>query len=135
MVNREMTEPQLSVPFDKLVDIERRDGCVMWWCGMPDACCGSAVPADSEFEAHVAAVEHLARVHSIQLANQNLYPTRWYRVVNSANEIWCETSDEEEARAALGTCPGGGTLFRRFEWRHDQWIEWPVEESEKATND
>jgi hypothetical protein len=53
-------------------------------------------------------------------------PTRWWRVVYAAEvypedhhmagqpRIWCETSDEAEARDALGRCPGGGALERGY---------------------
>lgn len=53
-------------------------------------------------------------------------PGRWWRVIYADNrlrpKVWCETSSEDEARAALQTCPGGGVLQRLYvrtqrEWR------------------
>lgn len=60
-------------------------------------------------------------------------PTRWWRVMGDdpsgprwANRrvLWCETSDEQEARSALETCSDGvlQRLYRRTEqeWRLEQ---------------
>ncbi len=59
-------------------------------------------------------------------------PGRWWLVTyadgrlddDGTLQVWCETSDEEEAREALGTCPGGGELRRQY-WRTEH--EWRVE--------
>lgn len=56
-------------------------------------------------------------------------PGRWWRVVYADGRryadgrlaIWCETSNEQEARAAVGTCPGGGVLQRIFEHHESEW--------------
>lgn len=53
------------------------------------------------------------------------HPVRWWRVVYiSAGDgigVWCETSDENEARRALSTCPGGGILRRQWRREQQQW--------------
>lgn len=36
--------------------------------------------------------------------------------------VWCETSDPDEALAAVASCPGGGVLSRRYERREARWI-------------
>lgn len=41
-------------------------------------------------------------------------------------QIWCETSNEDEAREALHTCPGGGTLFREYTRTETRLVEVPV---------
>ena len=46
---------------------------------------------------------------------------RWWRVVAPDGSLWCETSDEQEARESLRP---GDTLFRLWrrseqEWRRD----------------
>lgn len=60
-------------------------------------------------------------------------PTRWWRVLyvdgrrhgpgtyEGRRMIWCETSDEDEARTARATCPSGGILQRLYERTRDQW--------------
>jgi hypothetical protein len=35
--------------------------------------------------------------------------------------VWCETSNEQEARAALRTCPGEGVLERLYERSDAEW--------------
>lgn len=43
-------------------------------------------------------------------------------------QIWCDTSDEDEAREALHRCPGGGKLFREYSRSRTEWclVEVPV---------
>lgn len=49
-------------------------------------------------------------------------PTRWWRVLAADGSLWCETSDEDEARRALHTAPGGGHLSRLWSTPRDaQW--------------
>lgn len=48
-------------------------------------------------------------------------PGRWWRVIAPDGSLWCETSDEDEAR---GHMRPGDTLFRQwqrpeYEWRRD----------------
>ena len=51
---------------------------------------------------------------------------RWWRVIDPTKDwpasVWCETSDEEEARDALKTCPGG-VLYRDYERCERKWVE------------
>jgi hypothetical protein len=49
------------------------------------------------------------------------YPGRWWSVVYAQERpggiranVWCGTSNEQEARAALARCPGGGVLLRQY---------------------
>jgi hypothetical protein len=65
-------------------------------------------------------------------------PGRWWYVLYSdgrtyssgpskgAPEVWCETSDEEEAREAMHTCPGGGRLFREYTRTESRLVEVPL---------
>lgn len=55
-------------------------------------------------------------------------PDRWWRVMYAeerpggwAANVWCETSDETEAREALTTCPGGGKLLRLYGRSESEW--------------
>lgn len=60
-------------------------------------------------------------------------PGRWWRVVYADGrcyesgpsygklQIWCETSDEAEARRAVAECPGGGVLHRLYERGDREW--------------
>jgi hypothetical protein len=64
-------------------------------------------------------------------------PTRWWRVTYADGrvyapdhphlagyqQIWCETSNEAEARKAVASCPSGGVLLRLFEHRATEWRE------------
>lgn len=55
-------------------------------------------------------------------------PGRWWRVVYRSAEdgklrLWCETSNEQEARDALKTCPDGGLLQRSYERHETEWRE------------
>ena len=47
-------------------------------------------------------------------------PGRWWRVEGPDRELWCETSDEEEARESMRP---GDTLYRLFEWRNKEFRE------------
>jgi hypothetical protein len=49
--------------------------------------------------------------------------TRWWRVVEPNGELWCETSDEREAREALTTAPDGGVLGRLWRRAEQEWRE------------
>lgn len=52
-------------------------------------------------------------------------PDRWWRVVYADQrrtkdgrlQVWCESSDQAEVTAAVGTCPGGGILQRYWKQR------------------
>lgn len=79
-------------------DIER--GC--WDCP-----CGEPVPRSSNgWEKHVASVvaalPNIAIVeHVAPTIRGDWAPGRWWRVIAPNNIVWCETSDEREARAAI----------------------------------
>lgn len=64
--------------------------------------------------------------------------TRWWRVTYADGrrfgpgqyagidlegllQVWCETSNEEEAREALQTCPSGGVLWCLYERIEREW--------------
>jgi len=53
-------------------------------------------------------------------------PGRWWRVMpidrqDDPRAVWCETSNEAQAREALKTCPGGGVLQRLHERSESEW--------------
>ena len=55
-------------------------------------------------------------------------PGRWWRVIYAQERpggwranVWCETSNPAEARAALTKCPGGGVLQRIYEREEREW--------------
>ena len=58
-------------------------------------------------------------------------PGRWWRVIYADErryddgrvQVWCETSVEREARAALARCPGGGVLQRLYVRSEQRWEE------------
>lgn len=63
-------------------------------------------------------------------------PGRWWQVIYAdgrvfpeghswagSPQVWCESSDEQEVRASLETCPGGGVLRRLYERRERKWRE------------
>lgn len=52
-------------------------------------------------------------------------PTRWWRVVEADDRVWCESSDEAEARQALATCPTGGRLQRLYDRVEREWRDEP----------
>jgi hypothetical protein len=61
----------------------------------------------------------------------DLHPGRWWRVLYADRrraengpdrlQLWCETSDEHEAREALVRCPGGGVLQQLYERTEREW--------------
>jgi hypothetical protein len=65
--------------------------------------------------------------------DEGFVPGRWWRVTYADGrtyetgpqqgrlQVWCETSDEQEAREAAARCPGGGVLSRLFEYRASEW--------------
>jgi hypothetical protein len=49
---------------------------------------------------------------------------RWWRVVStSGTKLWCETSDEKEARAAMDECPYPARLDRHQVCTAQRWEE------------
>lgn len=50
-------------------------------------------------------------------------PGRWWRVLSADGELWCETSDEDEAREAMRS---GDRLQRIYETRLDEWRDMPL---------
>lgn len=80
-------------------------------------------------------LEELAAALALQ-EDGNWVPDRWWRVVyadgsryptghylEGQRHIWCETSDEAEARAAIATCPGGGQLQRLHVMQTKVWSD------------
>jgi hypothetical protein len=45
-------------------------------------------------------------------------PGRWWRVVAPDGSVWCETSDEDEAR---GEMRPGDTLWRQWVYEAREW--------------
>ncbi|MEX7472741.1 hypothetical protein AB4Z39_23845 [Mycobacterium adipatum] len=62
-------------------------------------------------------------------------PGRWWTVLYADErtyssgpsagqpQIWCQTSDEDEAREAVRTCPGGGKLYREYTRQETRLVE------------
>jgi hypothetical protein len=46
-------------------------------------------------------------------------PGRWWQVINPAGQLWCETSSESEARAAVRP---GDTLRRMYVRSESKWV-------------
>jgi len=46
---------------------------------------------------------------------------RWWRVVLSDGTIWCETSEEQEARGAVMSAPQSATLQRQLVKTEVRW--------------
>jgi hypothetical protein len=60
-------------------------------------------------------------------ARTGLEPGRWWRVVyDGPGAVWCETSNEREAREALKTCPRGGVLQLLWERTDQMWRPVPA---------
>lgn len=56
------------------------------------------------------------------LAGDEMEPGRWWRVVAHGDRLWCETSNEDEARRALLMCPYDFPwLERLFERSEREW--------------
>lgn len=49
-------------------------------------------------------------------------PGRWWRVVSADGSLWCETSDEDEARESMRP---GDTLCRLWERHDSEWRDEP----------
>jgi len=50
------------------------------------------------------------------------HPTRWWRVIlKDGGSVWCETSDEQEARDALKNAPRPAILMRLWETSYVHW--------------
>lgn len=64
-------------------------------------------------DAHQAVTDH----------NNEFTPGRWWSVrLDSDNSLWCETSDEQEARASILTAPSPCTLYRLYVTEpHEEW--------------
>ncbi len=45
-------------------------------------------------------------------------PGRWWRVLDPDDKLWCETSDEREARASMRE---GDTLYRLYVKNEREW--------------
>lgn len=65
-------------------------------------------------EAQIAAEAERLR---LELAGE-WFPTRWWRVVLADGTVWCETSDEDEAREEV---PKGATVQHLFEKHNREW--------------
>ncbi len=48
-------------------------------------------------------------------------PGRWWRVLDGDGELWAETSSETEARNAIKSAPGGGTLQNLWVRNESEW--------------
>jgi hypothetical protein len=48
----------------------------------------------------------------------NYKPTKWWQVLDETGKLWCETSNEKEARDAMKP---GHTLLRLYEKVQVQW--------------
>lgn len=49
-------------------------------------------------------------------------PDRWWRVIYDApGGVWCESSNEDEVRRSLDTCPSPGVLQRTYRREQFQW--------------
>lgn len=54
---------------------------------------------------------------------REMKPGRWWRVLLADGSLWCETSDEEEARAAFTAAPGRLPTIER-QWYRSEEYEW-----------
>jgi hypothetical protein len=50
--------------------------------------------------------------------NDEMKPGRWWRVVDSNGELWCETSNEKQARDSMRP---GDTLQRMYHCERTEW--------------
>lgn len=41
--------------------------------------------------------------------------TGWWRVLDNAGKLWCETSSEDEALDAMDTCPNQPTILMKHQ--------------------
>lgn len=81
-----------------------------WECS-----CGKEGPEKSH-DAHVASVvAALPNIAIVPTIRGDWAPGRWWRVIAPNNIVWCETSDELEARAAIRD---GDVLERLFDGPH-----------------
>lgn len=54
----------------------------------------------------------------IEVRVDQLQPGRWWRVIAPDGSLWCETSDEEEARESVRP---GDRLQRNYEFMVREW--------------
>lgn len=117
------SEPSFVVPLSALVYFSPI-AFGAWKCEVYDQastdCCDEHQEA-SRAEAESAAIQHLAEVHGLGLAEWK--PSRIWTVLDHTGEIWCQTSDEQEAREAWETCPGGGKLYREYRRQESKIVE------------
>ena len=105
---------------------------------LPDHVVDAVCAAFPEWEFELAAdLIHRAAVAAYRAALGDFAPTRWWRVIYADGStypsshfcagqprVWCETSNEDEARKSLETCPGGGVLQRLYERQPTETKEW-----------
>lgn len=51
----------------------------------------------------------------------NFKATRWWRIIDSNGELWCETSSQQEAEDSVRP---GDTLQRLYERTEQRWMDW-----------
>ena len=77
---------------------------------------------DDAQRAAATAVDGPVRIIAGSAGSDGWEPGRWWRVTGPDGQLWCETSDEDEARARVRP---GDTLERLWrcveeEWRQEQ---------------
>lgn len=78
------------------------------WIGELD---GDSLNIDGEVD--LLAIAEIVRQHDEE-------PGRWWRVLGPEGELWCETSDEAEAR---GNVRPGDRLERLYVAKHERYVE------------
>lgn len=70
-------------------------------------------------EAHEERDAARARIAELE---DGFEPDRWWRVIyDGPGRVWCESSDEDEVRHSLTTCPSPGTLQRLYRLERRRW--------------
>ncbi|QSL99865.1 hypothetical protein SEA_AYOTOYA_2 [Gordonia phage Ayotoya] len=84
--------------------------------------CGESFGVNLENEVRADHIEHLAGVVAAvaALPDGTDTPGRWFQVIAPDGSVWCETSDEEEARDLVRP---GDRLRRLYERVDRRWVD------------
>jgi hypothetical protein len=84
---------------------------------------------------HTDKESHVNESAASNITDDGWTPGRWWTVLYADGrtyssgpsegqlQMWCQTSDEDEAREVVRTCPGGGKLYREYTRQETRLVE------------